>query len=409
MKDRYFCPTHRQTSALSAYVGITARWALAGLALIALAWRADALVIETRVGPNCGDGTSALASVAARGITWRDGSLYFADTRCQSIRRLSEAGYVATVAGSGVRGDTAGVATRARLTNPVDVTRGGDGLVYWAEQTRLIRRVASNGNIEDVADLSSVGGTSAIYGLSADRSNIYIADAGLSRIFRIPTPCAAPCAIVPFAGTGGLGFGGDGGSALQATLQSPLDVFAAPNGDVFIADTGNHRIRRVRAGIITTVAGTLFGYAGDGGPATSARLAAPNAVAARATGEVLIADTGNDRIREIDNAGTIRTIAGNGQIQPANLPMIMPADVGYSPLNFPIPAPRSIAVDDRTRTVYVPGEDSILAIAATRAPMPKAQDCDITGDNSVSALDAVQILSYIAGSRGHNCLPSPLP
>ena len=112
------------------------------------------------------------------------------------------------------------------------------------------------------------------------------------------------------------GYGGDGGPAASAALDSPAGVAADAAGNLFIADTGNHRVRRVDAatGVITTVAGTgTFGYAGDGGPATSAALAIPSAVAVDAAGNLFIADAGNSRVRRVDAAtGVITTVAGTG-------------------------------------------------------------------------------------------------
>lgn len=106
------------------------------------------------------------------------------------------------------------------------------------------------------------------------------------------------------------GFAGDGGAATQARLDSPGDVATAPDGGLLIADTANHRIRRVAPdGIITTVAGTGPGLSGDGGPATSAQLSSPRIVVALADGSYLIADSGNGRLRRVDQNGIITTLA----------------------------------------------------------------------------------------------------
>ena len=113
-------------------------------------------------------------------------------------------------------------------------------------------------------------------------------------------------------GTGGKGFAGDGGSTLSSELSGPQAVAVAPNGDVYIADTGNDRIRLVRGGRITTVAGNgQAGYSGDGGQATSARLDTPEGVAADSTGNIYIADNANNLIRKVDSSGIISTVAGN--------------------------------------------------------------------------------------------------
>jgi streptogramin lyase len=116
------------------------------------------------------------------------------------------------------------------------------------------------------------------------------------------------------AGNSRAGFSGDGSSALTAQLWSPVGLAVDANGVLYIADTGNNRIRRVDVnGIITTVAGSgVAGFSGDNGPAVSAQLSAPAGVAVDVDGNLFIADTGNHRIRKVTPAGIITTIAGNG-------------------------------------------------------------------------------------------------
>ena len=146
-------------------------------------------------------------------------------------------------------------------------------------------------------------------GVTGDTSGtIYIADTGNNRIRRIN---AARDSITAFAGTGTAGFSGDAAAATSATLDAPAGVFVDSAGAVYIADTGNNRIRKVStAGIISTIAGIdTAGFSGDGALATSAKLNGPTAVYARG-GNVYIADTGNNRIRRINSGGTIATIAG---------------------------------------------------------------------------------------------------
>ncbi|HEY3284105.1 MAG TPA: hypothetical protein VGN26_17685 [Armatimonadota bacterium] len=121
------------------------------------------------------------------------------------------------------------------------------------------------------------------------------------------------------AGTGAVGFSGDGAAATSATLNGPSGLSFDAAGNLYIADYGNHRVRRVDTkGIITTVAGTepvnpsTGSYSGDNGAATSAGLSFPIAVRALAGGGFLIADNGNNRVRQVDASGTITTLAGNG-------------------------------------------------------------------------------------------------
>jgi len=127
-----------------------------------------------------------------------------------------------------------------------------------------------------------------------------------------PAAASAENRIFPAAGNGALGFGGDGGPAPQAALNHPRGLVVMPDGGYLIADAGGHRVRRVFPnGTITTVAGTgVAGYSGDGGPATAARLDLPHAVAPLPDGSFLIADTRNHRIRKVSPNGIITTVAG---------------------------------------------------------------------------------------------------
>jgi hypothetical protein len=125
---------------------------------------------------------------------------------------------------------------------------------------------------------------------------------------------AATGQITTVAGTGTLGFSGDGGAAASAQLNTPIGVTADPTGGYYVVDQGNSRVRKVAVdGTITTVAGSgVQGYSGDGGPATAARLSAPSAVGVLVDGSILIADSNNNVIRKVNPAGIITTVAGTG-------------------------------------------------------------------------------------------------
>jgi len=138
--------------------------------------------------------------------------------------------------------------------------------------------------------------------------NLYVADAGRHQVFE----ATLSGAWLLVAGSGVQGFSGDSGAAISAELNSPQAVAVGPDGTLYIADTGNQRIRAVANGIITTFAGNgSAGHSGDGGPATAASLAQPNALALDLTGALLICDSANHRIRRIAG-GILTTIAGNG-------------------------------------------------------------------------------------------------
>ncbi len=146
-------------------------------------------------------------------------------------------------------------------------------------------------------------------GLAFDSAgNLYIADTNDNVIREVSTAGV----ISTVAGNGSQGYAGDGGAATSALLNAPTGVAVDASGNLYIADTLNNRIREVSGGTITTIAGTgAAGFSGDGGPATAAALSQPAAVAIDAQGDIYIADTNNNRIREITGA-TINTVAGNG-------------------------------------------------------------------------------------------------
>src|SRR5205814_820849 len=152
---------------------------------------------------------------------------------------------------------------------------------------------AGDGGDATIANLNSPAS------VAVDSSgNLYIADLGNDRIRKI---AAATGIITTVAGNGGLAFAGDGGAATNASLNTPASVALDASGNLYIADQGNHRIRKVDAatGIITTVAGNGSpAFAGDGGAATSASLNSPSGVALDASGNLYIADFFDNRIRK---------------------------------------------------------------------------------------------------------------
>ena len=147
-------------------------------------------------------------------------------------------------------------------------------------------------------------------GLAFDKEgNLYIADRNNHRIRKVDRRGT----ITTFAGTGVAGFNGDGGKASEAQLSRPSGVVTGSNGEVYISDRSNDRIRVVKKGIITTVAGNgIDGFKGDSGPATQARLSKPFGITLDKKGNLYIADRGNNRVRKVDTRGIITTVAGDG-------------------------------------------------------------------------------------------------
>ena len=173
--------------------------------------------------------------------------------------------------------------------------------------------VAGTGTFGDSGDggPATAAQLDAPRGVAVDRlGNVYIADYANERIRKV----ASDGTISTFAGNGTPGFSGDGGPATAAQLLAPIDVDVDAQGNLYIADFGNRRVRKVTTtGVISTVAGIgTIGFSGDGGPATSAQLGYPYGVAADAQGNLYIADYATQRVREVSRAGVISTVAGNG-------------------------------------------------------------------------------------------------
>jgi len=226
---------------------------------------------------------------------------------------------ITTVAGNGAAaysGDN-GPATAAALNQPGGVFVDGSGNIFIADTNdNRIREVAAGSGI--ITTVAGNGGVAAYPPLSQPSSvfvdgsgNIFIADTGNSQIRKLS---AGGTAVTTIAGGGSTGYYGDTGLATAAALNSPEGVFVDGSGNIFVADTSNNVIRKFTVGgNITTVAGNgTTGHSGDGGPATSAELYNPTGVFVDASGNLFIADSGNQRIREVSASGTITTIAGNG-------------------------------------------------------------------------------------------------
>jgi uncharacterized protein (TIGR03437 family) len=245
------------------------------------------------------------------------GSVYVADTSNNRIRKISK-GAIATVAGNGTMGygGDYGPATGAQLNDPVGVAVDSAGNLYIADRGRV--RMVSNGVITTVAGNATPGyggdngpalaAQVAPYGVAVDSAgNLYIAEPGNFRIRKV-----SHGVITTVAGNGTQGFSGDGGPATAAQLNSPWGVAVDSDGNLYIGDQGNHRVRKVSNGAIATVAGSgMAGNWGDNGPATSAQLQEPSGVAVDSAGTLYIADWGTNTIRQVSN-GAIATIAGNG-------------------------------------------------------------------------------------------------
>ena len=279
-----------------------------------------------------GDGGAA-ASASLRspsGVVFdAPGNLYIADTSNNRIRKVDLNGVITTVVGngSGIYAGDGGAATNASLNQPYDMAFDAANNFYIVDSyNQRVRRVDTNGMITTVAgngNATSAGdggqATNASfyypYGLTSDSTgNLYVADSLAHRIRKIDTngiiTTVAGNGLT--AGNGAGAFSGDGGAATNSSLNYPYGIFLDMVGNLYIADCYNGRIRKVDTnGVITTVVGG--GPGGDGGPATNASLNTPQGVALDASGNIFVADPGGSFVRMVDTNGIIRTVAGNGK------------------------------------------------------------------------------------------------
>jgi len=256
------------------------------------------------------------------------GNIFVADRDSHCIRKFTVGGTISTVAGTGTAGYSGdgGAATAAKLNQPLSICADLSGNIFVAEEgNQRIRKFTVGGTISTVAG----NGTGAYTGDSSpsitaltaqlknplgvckdSSGNIFVADQNNHRIRMIDTSGN----ISTVAGTGTVGSSGDGGPATAAQLQSPNGVYADSSGNIFIAESGGHRIRKFTVnGTISTLAGTgTAGYNGDSIAATAAKLNTPNHVYKDSWGRIFIADQNNHRIRMIDTSGIITTVAGTG-------------------------------------------------------------------------------------------------
>ena len=255
------------------------------------------------------------------------GNLYVADPGTDRVREVTPNGQMTTLAGTGLIGlgnmDGAPAATTA-LYSPTGLALDAAGNLLVADSyNHRILQITPAHLVHTIAGTAGMSGTSAEglpplaaalngpQGVCLDRAGaLYIVDSSNHRVLRLP----AGGVMQTVAGNGSMGYAGDTGPARFAQLNMPAACAFDSAGNLFIADTGNHSIRKVAAdGAISTVAGAgIPGASGDGGAAASARLSLPRGLAVDDSGNIFIGDTGNNRIRIVTPDGVIHTIAGTG-------------------------------------------------------------------------------------------------
>jgi poly(3-hydroxybutyrate) depolymerase/sugar lactone lactonase YvrE len=270
------------------------------------------------------------------------GDLFIADTANNRIRKVGHDGTIATVpAGS--------------FNSPFGIVVDREGSLFVADTYgRRVQKVAADGTISTVVDRSALGLPSAV--AVDSQGNLFIADSDGHRILRV----SPDGSITPIAGTGAAGFSGDGAAATAAQLNTPSGLAVDREGNLFIADRYNHRVRRLATdGRISTVAGTgTPGFAGDEGPATAAQFNFPTGVAVDSQGNLFIADSLNHRVRRVGVDGLITTVIGGE-----------PGGDSGSASAIPLHCPSSVAVDQPGNVLVAdPFHHRVWKISGVAAP-----------------------------------------
>lgn len=353
------------------------------------------------------------------------GNLYIADRGNRRIRKVTPGGIISTYAGTGVSGYSGdgGPATSAELNTAASIMFSAGSLYIADSSSQRIRRVSSDGTITTIAGngvkgFSGDGGpaTSANLatplGMAMDSpGNLYFADGDNNRIRRV-SPGGV---ITTVAGDGVAHFAGDLGPAISASLNVPEDVAVDSAGNLYIADAGNNRVRKVPgSGIITTLAGTgTDGFSGDGGPATDATLSFPWGLTTNATGTVYIADRVNNRVRTVVPGVTgLPSIAANSTVNGASFVNIIApgaivsifgsnlASSNLSASSVPLPAAlgdTSVSFNGNAVPLFFVSSGQIVAQAPFDLPAGTAVSVQVRRGNNLSA---VQTATVAAASPG---------
>jgi sugar lactone lactonase YvrE len=311
------------------------------------------------------------------GVSAFDGKVYVSNTSVNVLAELAN-GSTTAVAGSlsayGEHGD-GGQAVNATLYHPGGTAVDAKGDIFIADSgDNVVREITAAGVIRRIAGTGFAGlGYAAPSGYPASLSSldysqdvavnaqgdVFIADTYNNRVVKV-TPQGQ---IVAVAGDGVAGYSGDGHLAAFAQLNQPAGVAVDAKGNLYIADSSNNVIRRVDAssGIITTVAGDyaadkandgLGGFSGDGGPATSAQLNDPQGVAVDGAGDLFIADTFNNAIREVTPAGAISTVVNSASAN-GGIPTAGGESNNVAPTASRLNTPYGIAVDQSADVLYI--------------------------------------------------------
>ncbi len=265
-----------------------------------------------------GPGTSAALKWPMGVAVDAAGNVFIADNGASKVRKVDAKGIITTVAGNGTEGSDGdgGPAPSAQLYQPSGVAVDGAGNLWILNGGSGMRKVVGGTitRVEDPTVVKKDNVTKTTYSQPTSAAvdaagNVYLSDTSFNhRIRKIATDGT----ITTIAGTGTAGFSGDGGPAASAALKEPRGIALDKAGNLYIADAGNSRIRKITTdGKITTIAGTgKSGFSGDGGPAIKADIYGPDGLAVDAAGNIYFSNSLPDCIRKVAPDGTITTIAG---------------------------------------------------------------------------------------------------
>jgi len=331
-------------------------------------------------GSTDGTGAAALFNGPANVAVDSTHNVYVADTNNDTIRKITSAGVVTTLAGTaGVTGSLDGTGTAALFSGPTDLALDVAGNLYVADtNNNTVRKITALGVVSTLAGTAGTVGSADGTGAAAQfndpsgvvvdaTGNVYVTDTGNGTVREI----TAAGVVSTLAGTAGTTGSADGTGA-AAVFNGPTGIALDSSDNAYVADTGNNTIREISvAGVVTTLAGTAPNSGDVDGTGASAQFNAPAGVATDSSGNTYVADTGNSTIREINPAGVVTTLAGmagtTGSID----------DTG---LAAQFSAPSAVAVDS-ANNIYVAdtGNNTIRKISAGGVVTTLAGTAGITG------------------------------
>jgi len=340
----------------------------------------DGSADSLNIGSEDGSGTAAHFNEPYDIAVDSSGNLYVADALNNTIRKITPAGAVATLAGIASAGNRDGIGTAAQFYGPNGVAVDGAGTVYVADSgTDTIRKIDSSGNVATVAGspgvyghADGVGSAAQFAGPSAvavdGAGNLYVADAGNSTIRKI-TPAGIVTTLAGLPGVEGT----SDGTGNEAQFSAPEGVAVDGVGNVYVADTGNNTIRKITpAGVVTTLAGTPGANTGGGADGTggAAQFETPEGLTVDSAGTVYVTDTGNCTIRKVTPTGIVTTFAGSTSTRGT-------VDGTGSAAGFSAPSGGTV---DGAGNVYVSDVDAIRKITPAGVVTTLAGISRISGD-----------------------------